>query len=136
MSASDSVADLQAVPHDSRMSDLGTIKRLKIWAGNLRRDVIALWLAAQDTRVPLYAKMLSSAVAAYALSPIDLIPDFLPIFGYLDDLLILPVGIWAAVKLIPKPIMADLRTKALDHRKPVSKTGLVAVLFIWLAATG
>ena len=116
------------------MSELGTIKRLKVWARNLKRDVIALWLAARDPRVPWYAKALSAAVAAYALSPIDLIPDFIPILGYLDDLLIVPLGIWAAVKLIPEPIMADLRAKALAYRKPTSKAGLAAVVFIWLTA--
>ena len=116
------------------MSELRTIERLKVWARDLKRDVIALWLAARDPRVPWYAKALSAAVAAYALSPIDLIPDFIPILGYLDDLLIVPLGIWAAVKLIPEPIMADLRAKALEHRKPTSKAGLVAVIFIWFAA--
>lgn len=117
------------------MSEFGTIERLKVWAGDLTRDVIALWLAAHDMRVPWYAKALSAAVAAYALSPIDLIPDFIPLLGYLDDLLIVPLGIWAAVKLIPKLIMADLRAEALDCRKPVSKVGLVAILLIWLAAS-
>ena len=120
--------------HARRMSELSTIERLKVWARNLKRDVIALWLAARDPRVPWYAKALSAAVAAYALSPIDLIPDFIPILGYLDDLLIVPLGIWAAVKLIPEPIMTDLRAKALEHRKPTSKAGLAAVVFIWLAA--
>ena len=111
------------------------MERLKVWARILKRDVVALWLAARDPRVPWYAKALSAAVAAYALSPIDLIPDFIPIIGYLDDLLIVPFGIWAAVKLIPEQIMADLRAKALTHRKPVSKAGLAAVLFIWVAAS-
>lgn len=100
------------------MNESTTIERLKVWARNLKRDVLALWLAARDARVPWYAKVLSAAVAAYALSPIDLIPDFIPILGYLDDLLIVPLGIWAAVKLIPEPVMADLRLKALGRRKP------------------
>jgi len=116
------------------MSELSRIERLKLWARNLRRDVIALWLAARDPRVLWYAKALSAAVAAYALSPIDLIPDFIPILGYLDDLLIVPVGIWVAVKLIPEPILAELRVKALEQRKPSSKAGMAAVIFIWLAA--
>ncbi len=120
--------------HARQMSELSTMERLKVWARNLKRDVIALWLAARDPRVPWYAKALSAAVAAYALSPIDLIPDFIPILGYLDDLLIVPVGIWAAVKLIPDPIMTDLRAKALEHRKPTSKAGLAAVVLIWLSA--
>ena len=87
--------------HGRQMSELGTMERLKVWARNLKRDMIALWLAARDPRVPWYVKALSAAVAAYALFPIDLIPDFIPILGYLDDLLIVPFGIWAAVKLSP-----------------------------------
>jgi len=110
------------------------IERLNVWARGIKRDVTALWLAARDPRVPWYAKALSAAVAAYALSPIDLIPDFVPILGYLDDLLIVPLGIWAAVKLIPDSVMADLRAKALEQRKPTSMAGLAAVVFIWLAA--
>ena len=110
------------------------IARLKSWAHALKRDVIALWLAARDPRVRWYAKALSVAVAAYALSPIDLIPDFIPVLGYFDDLLIVPLGVWATIKLIPEPIMADLRAKALGQRKPTSIGGLVAIVFIWLAA--
>lgn len=109
-------------------------ERLKGWARDIKRDVIALWLATRDPRVPWYAKALAAAVAAYALSPIDLIPDFIPILGYLDDMLIVPLGIMAAVKLIPVDIMADLRAKAADQRKPTSIAGLVAVVMIWLAA--
>ncbi len=110
------------------------MERLKLWARNLKRDVISLCLAARDPRVPWYTKALCAAVAAYALSPIDLIPDFIPILGYLDDLVIVPLGIWAAVKLIPEPLMANLRVKALELGKPTSKAGLASVLFIWLTA--
>jgi uncharacterized membrane protein YkvA (DUF1232 family) len=109
-------------------------ERVKKWAGVVRRDVIALWLAARDPRVPWYAKGVAAAVAAYALSPIDLIPDFVPVLGYLDDLLIVPLGIMLAVKLISEPIMADLRAKALDQQKPVSRAGLVAIVLTWLVA--
>lgn len=116
------------------MSELSTIEKLKIRALDLKRDVIALWLAVRDPRVPWYTKALCAAITSYALSPIDLIPDFIPILGYLDDLLIVPLGIWAAVKFIPVSIMADLRAKALEHSKPASKAGLAAVVFIWLAA--
>lgn len=131
---SNPIADTSAVRHARQMSKLSTIEHLRVWARSLRRDVIALWLAARDPRVPWYTKGLAAAVAAYALSPIDLIPDFIPILGYLDDVLILPFGIWAAVKLIPEPIMTDIRTKALKHSKLTSKAGLAAVIFIWLAA--
>lgn len=108
--------------------------RLKAWAQAIKRDMIALWLAARDPRVPWYAKALSASVAAYALSPIDLIPDFIPILGYLDDLVIVPLGIMAAVKVIPGEVMAELRAEALGQRKPISKAGLVAVVMIWLVA--
>lgn len=108
--------------------------RLRRWADGMRRDVVALWLAARDPRVPVVAKLVAAAVAAYALSPIDLIPDFIPILGYLDELLIVPAGIWAAVKLIPPPLMEELRLKSVDQRKPRSKAGLAIILAIWLAA--
>lgn len=107
---------------------------LRIWARKLKRDVMALWLAARDRRVPWYAKALAGTVAAYALSPVDLIPDFIPILGYLDDLLLVPLGIMAAVRLIPEPVMADLRAKAAAHSAPVSGAGLVTVVMIWLTA--
>lgn len=109
-------------------------RRLKDWARAIKRDVIALWLAARDPRVPWHAKALAAAVAAYALSPIDLIPDFIPVLGYLDDLLIVPLGIMAAVRLIPAAVMADLRSQATATPMPVSKAGLVAVVLIWIAA--
>lgn len=110
------------------------IEQLKSWAGALKRDVIALWFAARDPRVPWLAKAVAGMVAAYALSPIDLIPDFIPILGYLDDLLIVPGGIWLAVRLVPQPVLAELRVLALDHRKPSSLAGLVVVLLMWFAS--
>lgn len=109
------------------------LDRLKIWARAIRRDVIALWLAARDPRVPWHAKAVAGAVAAYALSPIDLIPDFIPVLGYLDDLLIVPLSILLAVRLIPGKLMADLRRAAEEKQRPVSRGGMVAVLAIWLA---
>lgn len=110
------------------------LDRMKQWARAVKRDVVALWLAARDPRVPWYAKAVAGMVAAYALSPIDLIPDFIPILGYLDDLLIVPLGILIAVKLIPEPVMTELRERALDQRKPTSRAGLVAVILIWLVS--
>ena len=112
------------------------MKKLKNWAKAVKRDVVALWLAARDPRVPWYAKAASGAVAAYALSPIDLIPDFIPVLGFLDDLLIVPLGIMVAVKLIPAPIMADLRARALEHSRPVSRAGLAIVIGLWLVMFG
>ena len=111
------------------------IARLRTWAAALKRDVMALWLAARDPRVPLAAKVLAGLVAAYALSPIDLIPDFIPVLGYLDDLLIVPAGIWLAVRMIPAEIMQELRLRAIDGQRPASPAGLALVLVVWLAAS-
>jgi uncharacterized membrane protein YkvA (DUF1232 family) len=84
----------------------------KLWARTIKRDAHALYLAARDPRVPWYAKGLGVAVAAYAASPIDLISDFVPMIGYLDDLIILPLGIALVIKLIPPDIMAEHRALA------------------------
>jgi uncharacterized membrane protein YkvA (DUF1232 family) len=78
----------------------------------------------------------AGAVAAYALSPIDLIPDFIPVLGYLDDLLIVPAGIWLALRLIPLPLMAELREEADRRAKPTSKVGAAAIVGVWVAVTG
>lgn len=109
------------------------IERLKQWASRLRRDILALSLAARDPRVPWFAKALAAAIAAYALSPIDLIPDFIPVLGQLDDLILVPLGIWLVVKLIPEPVMADLRARAEGMSGTSSIAGLVLVLLIWAA---
>ncbi|KGD98569.1 MULTISPECIES: YkvA family protein [Rhizobium/Agrobacterium group] len=112
---------------------MGFVAKAKGWAKSLKRDIVALWLAARDERVPLRAKLVAGAVAAYALSPIDLIPDFVPVLGYLDDLLIVPVGILLAIRLVPEELMAEFRVKA-AHRVecPVSRGGLAFILAIWL----
>jgi uncharacterized membrane protein YkvA (DUF1232 family) len=111
------------------------IARLKHWAKALKRDVLVLWLAARDPRVPLNAKLLAGAVAAYALSPIDLIPDFIPVLGYLDDLLLVPAGIWLALRLIPAALTAELRASATSLAdRPVSRAGAAVVMTVWLAA--
>jgi len=110
--------------------------KLKAWAATVRRDILALYLAARDPRVPWYAKALAALTAAYALSPIDLIPDFIPVLGYLDDLIIVPAAILATVRLVPKQVMAELREEAerrLADRKPRSMVGAVIVVLIWLA---
>lgn len=108
---------------------------LREWARSLKRDVVALWIAARDPRVPWYAKGLAGIVAAYALSPIDLIPDFIPVLGYLDDVLIVPAGIWLVVRMIPPELMAEFREQA-DRRleRPTSKTAVVVIALIWCAA--
>lgn len=112
------------------------LTKTKKWARTVKRDVLALWLAARDHRTPCYAKVMAGAVAAYALSPIDLIPDFIPVLGYLDDLIIVPLGILLAVKLIPTPLMDEFRAAASQKSRQSSYGGLVAILLIWtLAAT-
>src|SRR6188472_2135480 len=94
--------------------------KLKDWARSIKRDVHAIYLAARDPRTPWYAKALAVCVAGYALSPIDLIPDFIPVIGYLDDLIIVPLGILAVVKLIPPEVMAESRAAAaLAAERPV-----------------
>src|SRR6266853_608170 len=97
------------------------LETAKAWARAIKRDVVAVRIAAHDPRVPWHAKALALAVAAYALSPIDLIPDFVPVLGYLDDLIIVPLGILAVVKLIPPEIVAEHRAlAAASQGRPVS----------------
>ena len=109
--------------------------RLKDWARVIKRDVHALYLASGDARIPWYAKALALAVAAYALSPIDLIPDFIPVLGYLDDVIIVPLGIWLVVSLIPPAIMAEYRDRAkAAQERPVSRTAGVVIACIWAAS--
>lgn len=108
---------------------------LKNWARTIKRDAVALWIAARDPRTPLAAKLLAGAFAAYALSPIDLIPDFIPILGYLDEVILLPLGIMLAVRLIPTPLMEEFREQAKAREdRPISKGGLMAIGCIWLVA--
>lgn len=112
------------------------LERTKAWARDLKRDVVALWIAARDPRTPMLAKMIAGAVAAYALSPIDLIPDFIPVLGYLDDLILVPLGIKLAIRLVPKSLMIEYRIRAAQRDdRPKSKAGLLFILFIWLAVT-
>ncbi len=107
---------------------------LKSWALQIKRDVVALWIAARDPRTPWYAKAIAIAVAAYALSPIDLIPDFIPIIGYLDDLVILPLGIILAIRLVPPSLMQEFRVAAETHSRPPSHWSVIVVLVtLWVA---
>lgn len=107
--------------------------RLRAWAKALKRNVLALWIAARDERTPLAAKLIAGLVAAYALSPIDLIPDFIPVLGLLDDLLLLPAGIRLAIRLIPGSLMKEFRSKADQGVDlPDAKGAAVAVVIIWI----
>lgn len=110
---------------------------LRQWARRMKRDVVALWLAARDPRVPWHAKAVAAMVAAYALSPIDLIPDVIPVLGYLDDVILVPLGILLAVRLIPAPLMAELRAAA-DQAvaRPVSRVAAGVIVLLWVLAAG
>ena len=111
----------------------GIAGRLKAWARSIRRDVHALYLASRDPRVPWYAKALALVVAGYALSPIDLIPDFIPVLGYLDDVILVPAGIWLVVRLIPPHVMAEHRERAAAAQdRPVSRTAAIVVVAVWV----
>jgi uncharacterized membrane protein YkvA (DUF1232 family) len=116
------------------------IERAKLWARALKRDIAALYIAARDPRTPWHAKAAALAVAAYALSPIDLIPDFIPVLGSLDDLIIVPLGILLAVWLIPAELMEEFRRAALERGKPLASWRAAAVVAaLWclaLAAAG
>ena len=105
------------------------------WARLIKRDVHALYLASSDPRVPWYVKALAIIVAAYAVSPIDLIPDFIPVLGYLDDVVLLPLGICLVVKLIPPAVMAEHRELAdATSERPVSRTAAAVIILLWLAS--
>jgi len=111
------------------------LQTLKARASELKRETYVLYLAVRDPRTPWYARAIAAAVVAYALSPIDLIPDFIPVIGYLDDLIVVPLGIALALKLVPANVMADCRTQALAaERLPMSRTGAAVIIALWLAA--
>jgi uncharacterized membrane protein YkvA (DUF1232 family) len=112
------------------------VERLRAWAREMKRDVHALYLAARDPRVPWYAKAVALFVAAYALSPIDLIPDFIPVIGYLDDIIIVPLGIMLAVRLIPADILAEHRATADEATlRPASRAAALVIVAIWIGIT-
>ncbi len=108
--------------------------RIKVWARTVKRDAYAIYLAARNPNTPWYVKVLATAVAAYAFSPIDLIPDFIPVVGYLDDLILVPLGIWLVVSLIPEQAMAEYRAKASDvlQRPHGSKAAAIVIIAIWV----
>jgi uncharacterized membrane protein YkvA (DUF1232 family) len=111
------------------------IGRLRRWARLLKRDVMALYFAAKDRRVPWYAKVVAGCVAAYALSPLDLIPDFIPVLGYLDDIILVPLGIALAIRLIPPDLLEEHRRKAEAQaaQRPVSRWAATVIITVWLA---
>ncbi|MDR5755101.1 MULTISPECIES: YkvA family protein [unclassified Caballeronia] len=112
------------------------LQPLKAWATRLKRDVVTLMFAGRDPVTPLVAKFLAFATVAYALSPMDLISDFIPVLGYLDDLVVVPLGVWLCLRLIPKAVIEANRGRAevwLASKpvKPRSMLGLAAILTIW-----
>ena len=111
------------------------LARLKAWAAALKRQALALWFASRDPRAPWYAKALAIFIVAYALSPIDLIPDFIPVVGYLDEIILLPGLIWLALKLMPREVLFDARARAqawLEAHKPNPRNWIAAVVIVML----
>lgn len=113
---------------------------LRAWAKRIKRDGVTLWFAGKNPQTPWYARALGVFVVAYALSPIDLIPDFIPILGYVDDVLLLPGLIWLTIKLLPPEVLAACRAAAdewmrMQGVKPTSKAGAILVLSLWIAVS-
>ncbi|MGB6098249.1 MULTISPECIES: YkvA family protein [Comamonas] len=111
---------------------------LKAWAKRIKRDGVTLWFAGKQPDTPWYAKALGLLVVAYALSPIDLIPDFIPVLGYVDDILLLPALIWLTVKLLPQSVLAKCRVQAdawmaEKGSKPSSRAGAIMIIVLWVA---
>ena len=116
---------------------MNLFQKISSWANALKLDVLALWFALKHPTMPFLAKAVCFVAVAYALSPIDLIPDFIPVLGYLDDLMIIPALVWLALKLTPTDVLYQVREQAVDwihsnHSKPKSYVGLFFVMVIWL----
>ncbi len=111
--------------------------RLKRWSRNVRRDTYAVRLIARDRRVPWYTKTLALLVAGYALSPLDIIPDFIPVIGFVDDVILVPLGILAVIKLVPPEILREHREHAeRTINLPKNRIGGIALLCLWITAVG
>jgi len=120
------------------LAPMRIIADLKTWAKRIKRDGVTLWFAGKNPRTPWYAKALGVFVVAYALSPIDLIPDFIPVLGYVDDVLLLPVLIWLTIRLLPPEVLLECRSQAdgwmqREGSKPSSRAGAVLIVVLWLA---
>lgn len=114
------------------------LERLKVWAATLKRQALVLWFASRDPRAPWYAKWLAIAIVAYALSPIDLIPDFIPILGYLDEVILLPAALWLVLKLMPQEVLLDARARAqawMEAHRPKPRNWIAATIIVclWMA---
>ncbi len=110
------------------------LTKLKTWASKLKRQLVLLHLAYQDDRTPLLAKVMIFLVIAYALSPIDLIPDFIPVIGYLDDLILLPIGIYLTIKLIPQEVITEAERRVEGYRWNKKNNWVIGgvILLLWL----
>ncbi|HVY05409.1 MAG TPA: YkvA family protein [Burkholderiales bacterium] len=111
------------------------LARLKSWAATLKREALVLWFASRDPRSPWYAKWLAIFIVAYALSPIDLIPDFIPVVGYLDELILLPGAIWLTLKLMPREVLLDSRARAqawMEAHRPRPRNWIAGILIVVL----
>lgn len=102
----------------------------------LKAETHVLYLAARHPGTPWYAKLLVAAIVAYAFSPIDLIPDFIPVLGLLDDLVLIPLGIWLAIRLVPETVLAECRSRAQERGKRVSRVAGAVIVAIWLTLAG
>jgi uncharacterized membrane protein YkvA (DUF1232 family) len=112
-------------------------ERLKRWAAGLKREVYALYLAYRDPRVPWYAKVFAAVVVGYAFSPIDLVPDPIPVLGYLDDLVLVPLGVAIAIRMIPPEVMEECREEARKaDGRPVNRVAAAVVVAVWLLLAG
>jgi uncharacterized membrane protein YkvA (DUF1232 family) len=112
---------------------LGTLRG---WARALKTETLALYLVARDPRVPWYARLFIAGVVAYALSPIDLIPDFIPVLGYLDDLILVPLGLMLAVRMVPSDVLEECRARAREElagKRPRSRGAMLVIVGIWVA---
>ena len=112
-------------------------EQLKAWARRIKRDGVTLWFAGKHPATPWYAKALGLFVVAYALSPIDLIPDFIPVLGYVDDILLLPGLIWLTIRLLPADVLVDCRNQAdewmrTQGSKPSSRIGAILIVLLWI----
>ena len=112
------------------------LKRLQRWAKTLKKQTMVLWFCYHHSETPKLPKFIAMLVVAYALSPIDLIPDFIPILGYLDDFIILPMGIWLAIYLMPSQVLAACEIKAIEWEKsqtgrPVNKIAALVIIVFW-----
>src|SRR3954467_12967913 len=113
------------------------LDHLRNWAAELKAQVMTLWFSRSHPDAPTSAKILAVLVVAYALSPIDLIPDFIPVLGYLDDLILVPMGIALVVRLIPPEVMEEYRIRATEPQgTPVSFAGATAIVLVWIVAVG